>query len=150
MNNCDYCNKEFTIKGINRHFKYCKIKIRNDRSNLIKKMLEENGCELRNDSRLCNDYINNGKGEPNIIVNIMVEMNFYINYTTYYEELEKGINDMLEYKGIFNRDEESQCAKYNALEIWCKQFACEKDIDFNILPKTLHKRVCVDITQQKN
>ena len=141
MNNCNHCNKKFTTKGINRHLKYCKMKIRNDRLNLIKKLLEENNCELRNDSRLCDDYINNGNGDPNIIVNIMIEMKFYINHTTYHEELEKGINDMLEYKGRFNRDEESQCAKYRALEIWSKQFMCNEDVNYNILPRTLYNKV---------
>ena len=80
-------------------------------------------------------------------------MKFYINHTTYYEELEKGINDMLEYKGRFNRDEESQCAKYSALKIWSKQFMRNEDVDYNILPITLHKKVhdiIQNITKNRN
>jgi hypothetical protein len=141
MSNCDFCEKQFTIKGISRHLKYCKIKAQGDRSSLIKKLLKEKNCELRKDSRLCNDYINNGEGEVTDIVNIMVEMKFYVNHTSYFEEMEEGINDMLEYKGRFDTDEESYCAKSRALDTWCEQYINFKDINFDILPETLNQKV---------
>ena len=141
MSNCDFCKKQFTIKGISRHLKYCKIKAQKNRSSLIEKLLKEKNCELRGDSRLCNDYIDNGEGDANIIVNIMVEMKFYVNHTSYFEEMEEGIEDMLKYRGRFDRDEESYCAKGRALNTWCGQYINYKDINFDILPETLNQEV---------
>lgn len=141
MSNCDFCERQFTIKGLSRHLKYCKIKARRDRSSLIKKLLKGKNCELREDSRLCNDYIDNGEGDVNDIVDIMVEMKFYVNHTSYFKELEEGINDELEYRGRFDRDEESYCAKSRALDTWCEQYINYKDINFDILPETLNQKV---------
>jgi len=45
--------------------------------------LTSSGCELRRDSRLCSDYIENGYGNLQDIVTVMVEMKFYFQKTTY-------------------------------------------------------------------
>ena len=141
MSNCDFCGKQFTIKGISRHLKYCKIKAQGDRFVIIENLLREKNCELRADSRLCNDYIYIGEGDVNMIVNIMVEMKFYVNHTSYNEELEQGINDMLENEGRFDRDEESYSAKSSALKTWSEQYRNYEDINFDVLPETLNQKV---------
>jgi hypothetical protein len=47
--------------------------------------LSELGCELRSDSKLCNDYIATGKGDPADIARVMREMRFYFDETRYAE-----------------------------------------------------------------
>ena len=45
--------------------------------------LQRLGCELRTDSRLCDDYIEHGNGDPDEISGIMAEMKFYHDHTDY-------------------------------------------------------------------
>ena len=47
------------------------------------------GCELRTDSRLCDNYIENGYGSPEDIAATMAEMKFYYNHTDYKTILDK-------------------------------------------------------------
>jgi hypothetical protein len=53
-------------------------------ANLVAK-LSELGCELRSDSKLCNDYIATGKGDPADIARVLREMRFYFDETRYAE-----------------------------------------------------------------
>jgi hypothetical protein len=139
MISCDFCEKQFTHKGINRHERSCELKAWQKRYNSIEKLLNKKGCELRYDSRLCNNYVDNGIGDINEIVNIMVEMKFYINHTSYFDKIECEIMQSLRNDGYYNRDHESYLAKGKALHAWCKQYKNSNDINYDILPNTLHQ-----------
>jgi hypothetical protein len=138
MTNCEYCNSVYTKRGINRHLKFCIIKAQEERKDIIIKLLADKGCELRSDSRLCRAYIEDGEGHPERIAEIMEEMNFYINHTDYYVELDECIESMLKYKGRYDIDEESCSAKLNALIKWCEQYVNIENIDYDLLPNSLH------------
>lgn len=145
---CDYCNNDYTLRGINRHLRYCKEKALIDRKRLIEQLLYERGCKLRNDSKLCKAYIENNEGDPEEIAIIMEEMKFYIKKTNYYSELEEGTRAMIEYKGSFNLTEESWCAKSRALENWCNKYISITHIDFTKIPKSLHEDI-IDIISNR-
>lgn len=88
------------------------------RRSKLKEALAARGCSLRGDSRLCDNYIDHGKGKPDEIAIVMEEMKFYYEktrYTTFFEQEKRG---EYEYKGYFNADEVSETAKSMALSDW--------------------------------
>ena len=64
---------------------------KNDRRNNLINELKINGIEIRDDSIICKNYIENGEKDGNSlygIVDIMTEMNFYYEKTSYRELLQ--------------------------------------------------------------
>lgn len=97
--------------------------IKNNKNNRIKELtdaLENKGLELRSDSRLCEQYVRNGSLSLELVVNTMEEMNFYHNYTNYREIYGDIVEEMLNYKGRFDKDEVSEEAKSEALDLFVK------------------------------
>ncbi|PKK79837.1 hypothetical protein RhiirC2_704719 [Rhizophagus irregularis] len=74
-NLCRNCNTRLNSKKMERE--------ENDRRNLLTSKLKEHGLSLRSDSRLCNSFIEHGIGDPDRIVQIMTEMNWFFKYTDY-------------------------------------------------------------------
>jgi len=64
-----------------------------DRKNKLTIKLHENGLELRNDSRVCDDYINGIRNNMDEVITIMLEMNFFIKKTQYKNIMNNLIND---------------------------------------------------------
>lgn len=137
---CVHCLKEYTVRGLPRHIKHCRVRITDERKELLKQRLEQQGCKLRDDSRLCNDYIENG-GDIDFIVMTMREMKFYFEHTNYEVEYDRCRRGELEYKGCYDRDEISDSAKSSALRKWCEKFTSFEEIDKDILPQSLHDDV---------
>ena len=126
------------------------------------------GCELRSDSRLCEDYIRDGCGNPREIAGVMAEMKFYYEHTEYeaikdelHETAEEVYRDeMDEYErdrdefGYADRDfrprfrdhycseEASASAKRAALEAWVRDEAggtLETACQHPMLPPTIKR-----------
>ena len=57
--------------------------VRGCRRAVLVAALQRLGCELRGDSRLCDDYIEHGSGDPDEISKVMREMKFYHEHTEY-------------------------------------------------------------------
>lgn len=74
-NVCKHCNPRLDSKKMERE--------ENDRRNLLTSKLKEHGLSLRSDSRLCNDFIGHRIGDPDRIVQIMMEMDWFFKYTDY-------------------------------------------------------------------
>lgn len=89
--------------------------------------LNKRGLELREDSRLCDQFIEKGSPNVNEVVRIMEEMKFYheqTEYTSFYREV---FNDWKhEYGFKVDLDEVSDAAKHLALDAWIKK---EKDFE---------------------
>lgn len=78
---------------------------------------------IRSDSRLTNEYLARQTGsdsEAQYLARIMDEMRFYHQHTDYREFYHIQVQDELEYKGRFNRDEVSYLAQEQALEQWVR------------------------------
>lgn len=115
--------------------------IKNNKNNRIKVLtdaLEKRGLSLRSDSRLCSQYILNG-GSLSLekVVDTMEEMNFYYNHTRYKEIYGNIIQKMLEYKGRFDKDEVSEDAKSEALDLFLKN----NDNYDKLLPVSLMRKL---------
>eukprot|EP00798_Chlamydomonas_sp_ICE-L_P002620 gene2620-biopygen1112 len=55
----------------------------NTRLHILERALEDRGCELRSDSRLCTGFVDNDDGDPEDIAVSMLEMKFFHNHTEY-------------------------------------------------------------------
>jgi hypothetical protein len=73
------------------------------------------GCELRNDSRICDAYIYRGIGHPHDIAKTMLEMKFLFDHTRYKYILRDNIASLREWGEPYDIDEESQIAKIQAV-----------------------------------
>lgn len=65
---------------------------REKRKQELQELLGEVGLQLRNDSKLCDEYIELGRGEPTRIVEVMQQMDFLHGKTTYTKRLKKRSN----------------------------------------------------------
>lgn len=116
-----------------------KIKMINDRKNVLERALANKKCELRGDSRLCKAFIEDGEGCPEDIAETMEEMKFYYNHTRYLDILDKVWDNAREERNYYNYwdridpDEMSSQAKSQALKQWAKA----NDISSPELPKSL-------------
>lgn len=125
------------------------------RKNIIKYTLECRGCELRDDSKLCNEYILNDIGDPEIIADIMSEMKFFCTYTKYnsirdnlYKEAKKNYQEYrkeyyvfghIPFRDFWNPQYASEKAKKEALKLWIKEIGgIENAILYPELPPTLY------------
>ena len=93
-----YVNSTMTLEN----FRNGLIEQKNRRTELVKK-LEEKGLQLRDDSKLCKQYIKRGEGNLQHIVDVMEEMDwFYKNtkYSKFYKEAkDKEYQDWRSYRG---------------------------------------------------
>jgi hypothetical protein len=128
--------------------------INNRRLTLIN-MLKKYKLFLRDDSVLCNNYIYENEGNPEEIVTIMVEMNFYFNCTKYsnliYNYTSNYVDNARNYSfgyyghkslSQYEKNMLSEDAKKDALKKWCNN---KKSIDEALcdskLPMSLHDKV---------
>ena len=72
-----------------------KRNIKESRKEWLVHELTELGCSLRGDSVLCADYIEDGRGNPKDIAQVMAEMNFYYSHTEY-DAIREGIHSEAE------------------------------------------------------
>jgi len=118
--------------------------------------LREHNLALRDDSTLCNKYIENNIGDVNEIVTIMVEMDFYFKYTQYsnilYNQRSNYIDNERSYRyydwdyyiTLTSKDKTmlSTSAKKEALKLWCnKRKDCDDAISQPYLPRSLRDKV---------
>ena len=81
--------------------------------------LGQHGLPLREDSRLCEEYIERGVGNIDHIVETMIEMNFYFQHTDYRQIYREVWRREKSFSGWADADDVSEMAKYDAL----RQFA---------------------------
>ena len=98
------------------------------------------GLQVRSDSRLCEAYL--AQRKPNMEEAIFVrdqmdQMRFFKQETTYDDEYHSIVQDWLEHKGRFDRDEVSEEAKACALQKWLTEHDPK---DCPIFPESLLKR----------
>lgn len=169
---CENCTNHPPIKSHNGYYNYCietycdecfgfyesdteseisidydnisdNEEIQIERKNELITNLQNVGCKLRSDSRLCEEYIRFGQDRIDCshVVQIMEEMKFYFDETTYSIEYNDEKENFLEYKGHYDIDEISEFAKHKALSKWCKQYKNYNDaIKCKKLPKSLHNK----------
>jgi hypothetical protein len=133
------------------------IKEINNRKLLLINMLKKHNLQLRDDSLLCNNYIQNNIGDPEEIVKIMVEMDFYFKYTDYSDLIYEYTSNYIDYRkhyiyddyGYFNiklsqkeKNNLSEQAKKEALNQWCKnKLDYNNALSDNKLPLSLYDKV---------
>lgn len=93
-----YVNSTMTLENFRNRL----IERKNRKTELVKK-LEEKGLQLRDDSKLCKQYIKHGEGDLQYIVDVMEEMDwFYKNtkYAKFYKEAKnREYQDWRSYRG---------------------------------------------------
>lgn len=110
-------------------------------------------CELRSDSKICNNYIKNGKGNVRKIALIMNEHNFYYTKTRY-KEIYKNMKQNLFYLYMSDNEEDYKTFTEYAenLTMKCKQKALEEWIEENPnligIPSSLESKA-IDICSYK-
>ena len=128
--------------------------IKNRRLTLIN-MLKKYNLPLRDDSVLCNSYIYDNEGNPEEIVTIMVEMNFYFSCTNYsnliYNYTSNYVDNARSYSygyyghkslSQYEKNMLSEDAKKDALKKWCeKKNNCIDALCDPKLPYSLHDKV---------
>lgn len=119
-----------------------------DRKNNLIIELKKNGLKLRNDSEICQKYIDNNEYDLDYVVNTMVEMNFYYSYTNYsniFQEEKREADryyDSDEGRYVYDYIEVSNISKQRALTKWCSKYSSyEIAIENNVLPKSLYNKV---------
>lgn len=87
--------------------------------------LEQKGCSLRSDSRLCEAYIDYGYGDVVGIVKTMNEMRFFFGHTEYARLRTDAFTRLRDIDGMYDgiSEDASDEAKVNALKLWVRQFA---------------------------
>jgi hypothetical protein len=80
--------------------------------------LNERGCRLRGDSRLCQAYIEEGVGDPHDIARQMQEMAFFHRHTRYGDFFRQIVETYRDNEEYWDRDEVSAQAKARALKDW--------------------------------
>ena len=134
--------------------------------------LQKLGCELREDSKLCEAYIKNGVGNPRKIAEIMQEMQFFHEHTQYasirdriYQEacdeyqadLEEWHQDYIRdrdfrpvFSQYFDSQSASESAKHEAFESWLTQWdSLETAATSQILPRSLKSTIYYRLSQRK-
>jgi hypothetical protein len=80
--------------------------------------LNERGCRLRDDSRLCKAYIEEGVGNPEDIATNMQEMAFFHRHTRYCDFFREIVALYRVYGEWWDHDDVSAQAKARALKDW--------------------------------
>jgi hypothetical protein len=84
--------------------------------------LNERGCQLREDSRLCKAYIEDGEGDLEDIATKMQEMAFFHKHTRYSEMFGWLVEHYRSEREWWERDEVSAQAKVLALRDWAATY----------------------------
>ena len=84
----EYCSKECCPDNV-----YDKITGKGQRKYQLTIELEKAGLELRDDSRLCSNYIVNNEGNLTYIVERMCQMKFLFDHNEFYEYMDKAKDD---------------------------------------------------------
>lgn len=129
----------------------------NNRKLMLISMLKKHNLQLRNDSLLCYNYIQNNIGDPEEIVKIMVEMDFYFKHTDYSNVISSFTSNYIDYRkhyiyddyGYFDinlsqneKNNLSEQAKKEALKKWCKnKLDYNNALSDNKLPLSLYDKV---------
>lgn len=95
--------------------------VENERRTKLQAELAKRALVLRDDSRLCYQYITTGQPALGYVVDTMDEMHFYHNYTTYREQYRLECLSQRELIGRYVQSEVSEVAKYEALRVFAKQ-----------------------------
>lgn len=85
-----------------------------ERRELLNVELEKYGCSFRNDSVLCNEYVEYGNRDLTYVVNVMREMEFLMNHTDYqvywrkkcleyYDGVLRRVVGIRKYRSLINR-----------------------------------------------
>lgn len=113
------------------------------RRQTLEAALRKVGCSLRGDSRLCNEFIASGAGDPDAIALTMCEMQFFHTCTSYPQVFDAIRRDALRWEGYYDRDDVSEAAKEEALGLWARQFetpevaAARPELPGSLRPKVL-------------
>jgi hypothetical protein len=151
----NYINQQNRIKLEKKIQQEKKVIEKNKRKQDILQLLKENNLQLRDDSILCNNYIDYDIGNINEIVTIMIEMDFYFKYTNYanifYNEKSNYIYNMHSYNFYGNsyyslsneeKNEISTSSKKKALKQWfMNQQNYETAIKRTNLPPSLREKI---------
>lgn len=105
---------------------------RQKRRQVLVYALEERGCELRGDSRLCATYLHTGQGDVKRIADTMAEMAFCHRHTRYREILSGLISQHREWGERYDIHELSHEARSEAVS----QFV-RRGTDLHLLPAHL-------------
>jgi hypothetical protein len=119
---------------------------RDKRHDLLKHKLATHGCKLRDDSRLCWNYIESNIGNVDEIVEIMCEMKFYYEHTKYGRMLKRKLRKKRRNGDDYNYDDVSKIAKNDALELYCKPIQTIDEFP-NIVPISLVEKCNKIITR---
>lgn len=123
------------------------------RRNILTDALHRRGCELRDDSRLCDAYLTYGEGDVEEIADIMAEMKFYFAETQYesimddlheeaYRQYSRERDDYYTRFGDYwCADEASEEAKAKALRLWVATKGARAAAEHASLPMTLRYRL---------
>lgn len=114
----------------------------------LKAALEARGLQLRGDSTLCANYIMDGDGNVNIIVNIMEEMRFYHKYTRYEYFRERARQIEMDWKGYYNPIEISDTAQRDAWEDIKKRKGRDWLLDLEDLPRTMRAELELELDKE--
>jgi hypothetical protein len=134
----------------------------NTRLHILERALEDRGCELRSDSRLCTGFVENDDGDPEDIAVSMLEMKFFHNHTEYasilddlWEDARRERDgeydsdiDEYEYDNYHHIDphELSSSAKSEAMKQWADTHDLDDvlDIPESLRPSVFHlKAECI-------
>jgi hypothetical protein len=122
---------------------------RRARRDLLVRELEARGCRLRDDSRLCREYVQNGRGDAAAIADTMAEMRFFHAYTRYWtmfgsikwETIQRGRDSGMDWVDV-DHDAISRRAKKLALSAWVQQWdSVDAALTRSELPATLRESV---------
>eukprot|EP00798_Chlamydomonas_sp_ICE-L_P000203 gene203-biopygen2174 len=127
------------------------------RLHILERALEDRGCELRSDSRLCTGFVENNDGDPEDIAVSILEMKFFHNHTEYASILddlwedarrERDYIDEYEYDNYHHIDphELSSSAKSEAMKQWGDTHDLDDvlDIPESLRPSVFHlKAECI-------
>ena len=142
---------------INEIIKY--IKDKQERKNILISRLKEHNLQLRSDSELCSNYIEENDNDLDYVVNTMIEMDFYFKYTNYRNEFKNVKYELGGYyeDGVYEYDyiSISNIAKERSFRTWCNKYKNYEDCIINIkntnlyLPSILYEKIQLEFEKIK-
>ena len=118
-------NKENELIERSQRIQETRITKRTTRKRKLEEHLQENGLELRFDSRLCENYIEKGQGKINEIVPIMKKFHILYEHTPYEQYLDDSYEEVREdgqYDGRFTIHwEENKAEQEDRALQWLEQ-----------------------------
>jgi hypothetical protein len=108
-----------------------------ERGEELRFLFKKRNLSYRSNSRLCDQFIENNIGDPDRIVDIMEEMDFYYNKTCYQEEYSDIVKGYREYGDRYDRDEVSEMAKGYALRKFIDKYPSVQECLKEDMPQTI-------------